>query len=678
MTQFGLFSYAALCGLYAVLALLLLTAWRGRRIGGFLIAACAVSIAWSALLAAGPQRLPYSDLIIFTVEVLRSGGWLLFLSVIAAKIGVSRPVLVVVNVLWGGILVTGLALWFGRDLFGPVVNLGRILIPGGLAMALAGLMLIEQLYRNAPGESRWGIKAIVLGLGGLFAYDLFLYSQGVLFGALDETTWQARGAVNALFVPLIAISARRNPDWDLDVFVSRQVVFYSMTLVAVGAYLVLMSLGGYALLIYGGTWGGLLRTLFFVGAGLVLALLLFSSVLRARLKVFLSKHFYRNQYDYREEWLRLVATLSDIGESSVREVAVKALAQVVESPAGQLWVFDETADVYSIAASYGVVDVADPLPLDDPLVQFVGERAWLVDLEEYRTNPEIYKGFEVPTWLEQREDAWLIVPMIARGVLQGLVMLDKAAVVRQLNYEDRDLLKTIGNHIAVHLAQERSDSLLAEARQFEAYNRLTTFLMHDLNNLIAQQSLIVENADKHKRNPEFVDDAIQTISGSVERMKNVMQRLRRGRDSGERKKTELRFVLSGAVDECAIREPVPTLELNEIEGTVSANADEFKTILAHLIRNAQDATPADGNVVVRLTSVNGRAEICIEDTGSGMSDDFIRNRLFRPFDSTKGAQGMGIGAYQAREFVRRLGGEFAVESTVSKGTKIRIGLELDD
>jgi putative PEP-CTERM system histidine kinase len=201
--------------------------------------------------------------------------------------------------------------------------------------------------------------------------------------------------------------------------------------------------------------------------------------------------------------------------------------------------------------------------------------------------------------------------------------------------------------------------------------------MHDLNNLIAQQSLIVANAEKHKRNPEFVDDAIQTISNSVDRMKNVMRQLRRGRESGEKKSTELRFVVSAAVDECAVREPAPTLELNEVNGSVSVNADEFRTILAHLIRNAQDATPADGEVTVRLVSADGRAEISIEDTGSGMSEEFVRNRLFRPFDSTKGAQGMGIGAYQAREFVRRMGGEFTVESTVTEGTRVRIGLELD-
>jgi putative PEP-CTERM system histidine kinase len=676
MNEFGTISYAVLGGLYAILSLLLLTAWRGRKVGGFLIVACVMSVAWAVSLAINPLILPKSDLALFCAEVLRSGAWLVFLSIIAAKIGVSRFILAVANLLWLGVLIVGVGLWVGRDYVGPLVNLGSVLIPGGLALALAGLILIEQLYRNAPAESKWGLKAITLGLGGLFAYDLFLYSQGVLFGALDATMWQARGAVNALFVPLIAISARRNPDWDLDIFVSRHVVFYSTTLMSVGVYLLLMSFGGYALIVFGGSWGGLLRIIFFVGAGLVLILLLFSSVLRAKFKVFLSKHFYRNRYDYREEWMRLVATLANIGEDSVRDVAVKAVAQVVESPAGHLWVLDEAANSYVVAATYGNTDPASVLPIDDPLVRFVRDQGWLVDIEEYRDDPDLYKGFELPSWLEDREDAWLVVPMLAHGTLHGLVLLDKAAVIRQLNYEDRDLLKTVGNHVAVHLSQERSDSLLSEAQQFEAYNRLTTFLMHDLNNLIAQQSLIVTNAEKHKRNPEFVDDAIQTISNSVDRMKKVMRQLRRGRGGGEKKMTELRFVVSAAVEECAMRQPSPELVLGDAGGSIEVNADEFRTVLAHIIRNAQDATQDDGRVTVKFECKDGRAEISIEDTGAGMSTEFVRNRLFRPFDTTKGAEGMGIGAYQAREFVRGLGGEMMIDSSVSKGTKVRIGLDL--
>ena len=257
-------------------------------------------------------------------------------------------------------------------------------------------------------------------------------------------------------------------------------------------------------------------------------------------------------------------------------------------------------------------------------------------------------------------------------------MLNKALGPPKLNYEDRDLLKTVGNHIAVHLAQEKSDNLLAEAQQFEAYNRLTAFLMHDLNNLIAQQSLIVENAETHKRNPDFVDDAIATIAGSVERMKRVMRQLKRDESKRDAKATEVRFMVSAAVDNCSGKLPVPTLDLIGVNSSIAVDAEQFTMVLTHLIRNAQDATSPDGNISVSVRDGENKIAIDIADTGCGMTPEFIRDRLFRPFDSTKGAQGMGIGAYQAREFARKYGGELQVHSVVSQGTTISLSFEFRD
>ncbi|MDZ7644743.1 MAG: XrtA/PEP-CTERM system histidine kinase PrsK [Woeseiaceae bacterium] len=569
---------------------------------------------------------------------------------------------------WIAMLLAGFGIWVAQRFFDSPVSFGRVLIPGGLVLALAGLILIEQLYRNSTASARWNIKTLALGLGGLFAYDLFLYSQGVLFGGIDEAVWSARGVVNILFVPLIAIAARRNEQWDLDIFVSRHVVFYTTTLVAVGVYLLLMSAGGYAILLYGGDWAGLLQVVFFVGAGLVLATLLFSNKLRARLKVFLSKHFFRNKYDYREEWLRLIATLAEFEDSSTRQIVIKALAQIVESRAACCGCATRPrASLRPASSSRPDFDVP-AIPLDEPLALFIEKNHWLFDLEEYRRNPELYDNVPLPDWLAGSETAWLIVPLASRHYVLGLVLLDRADGPLKLNYEDRDLLKTVGHHLAVHLAQEHSDNLLAEAQQFEAYNRLTAFLMHDLNNLIAQQSLIVKNAERHKRNPEFVDDAMQTIASSVTRMKRVMTQLERREDAPKLKKTLLKFLISAAADRCAGRAPEPEIDIGESDIELEVDVDRFVMVLTHLIRNAQDATPAEGSVRVSARRENGRVEVTVADTGAGMTPEFIRDRLFRPFDSTKGSQGMGIGVYQAREFARSLGGDLKVRSAPGKGT----------
>jgi len=486
----------------------------------------------------------------------------------------------------------------------------------------------------------------------------------------------ARGLVNVLFIPLIAIAARRNPDWDINVFVSRQIVFYSTTLIAVGLYLLFMSLGGYALLLYGGTWGGLAQIVFFAGAILVLVTLLFSHTLRARAKVFLSKHFFHNKYDYREEWLRLISTLTDFEDRSTRQIVIRAMAQIVDSPGGWLWSYDPDERAYCMIESencdHAVPDIAE----DDSLIRFIKRDRWLIDLREFQDDPENYRDLRLPDWLAKESDAWLIVPLLFRQDLLGLVMLRKAAGPPELNYEDRDLLKTVGHHLAVHVAQENADSLLAEARQFEAYNRLTAFLMHDLNNLIAQQSLIIKNAEKHRRNPEFVDDAIKTIANSVERMKRVMEQLTRSEVDRLNRSTKLETIITGAVERCRAKEPVPVLDMQGVTASVNVDAERFTMVLTHLIKNAQDATGSDGTVSVSARQNGENLIVTVADSGCGMTPEFIRDHLFRPFDSTKGSQGMGIGAYQAREFAREMGGELRVSSVVSEGTRISLTLPL--
>ncbi|MDH4053915.1 MAG: PEP-CTERM system histidine kinase PrsK [Gammaproteobacteria bacterium] len=664
----GTLGYGSVAILYGAITALLVTSWRGGRIGGWVIAALVVSVAWSTILAIQTTTNAVPLGLLFLLETLRFGFWILFLGVIVAKIGISRVVWMGGQVAWIAVLAAGLLIAYADQAMSVELNIGMVMIPGGLIVALIGLVLIEQLYRNTALEGRWRVNPLVIGLGGAFAYDLFLYAQGLLFGAIDVLAWNARGAVNALFVPFIAMAARRNPNWDLDIFVSRHVVFYTGSLLAVGAYLILVSLGGYAILIYGGRWGPIAETIFVVGAILVLVALLFSSAIRARARVFLSKHFFRNKYDYRQEWLRLVSTLSAVEQDSTRNNAIRAMAQMVGSPGGLLWLLDDKTRIYTFASSYNAESDAPDIAEDDPIVTFIKRDYWLVDFQEMKITPDLYKGLSAPAWLRSIPRAWLMVPVTTQKRLIGLLLLFEAPGVPRLNYEDRDLLKTVGQHIAVHLAQEKSDTLLAESQQFEAYNRLTAFLMHDLNNLIAQQSLILKNAEKHRSNPQFIDDALKTIANSVSRMNGVMNQLRR-RDQGVlSRRVDLKFLISAAIDRCMDRNPKPTYGTPIPEISVNVDFERFVSILVHLIRNAQDATGSDGIVEVRATVADSVLSVTVRDTGCGMTPEFCRVRLFRPFDSTKGSQGMGIGVYQVREFARSLGGDLRVESRVGIGT----------
>jgi putative PEP-CTERM system histidine kinase len=661
LNLFSTVSYLSLAALYAVLTFLLLTSWQRNRTGALLIVACGVSVAWAVVLGMQAAGKPVSDVRLIVFESLRNGAWLVFLLALFHRARYFALLAALAASTWAVHLVTSFLSLSSASL-------------GGVAVAICGLFLVEMLFRNTPDESRGRIIALVVGIGGIFAYDLILHSQAIALGVYDSTTWSARAAANVLFVPFIAVMARRTPQAKFEIFVSRHVVFYSASVISVAVYLALMIIGSRLLVTYGGTWGELARVVFVTAAAIALILLLVSEKLRGSLRVWLNKHFFRNKYDYREEWLRLIATVAEVQDRSTREVVVRSIGQLVGSPGGWLWLLSDDGRSYELALAHNVENSLPSLDANGELVRFIKADGWLVDLEEYETNRPMYGKLELPNWLKDRDDAWLIVPLMFQQQLLGLVMLAKGPVLFELNFEDRDLLKTVGNHLAVHLAQAHSDRLLTEARQFDAYNRLTAFLMHDLNNLIAQQSLIVENAKKHGRNPEFVDDAMRTIENSVERMRRVMERLKRRSESGVSRSTNIQEAIAAAIDACSEGVPKPTPEIRISGVVLSIDGEQLSTVLSHLIKNAQDATPAEGEVRVSVGGDDNEIVIEVADTGAGMSREFIRERLFQPFDSTKGSRGMGIGAYQAREFARSNGGELLVDSEEGVGTIVRLVL----
>lgn len=678
-------SYGVAAGAFLILSLLLLTSWRGHLQGALLTAATMVTALWAAVITAFQAGMVVMLLPSILLEVLRSLLWALFL----LKLLSTQPG-------WRGLLTGRVRWWSAGILLIGLMILALIMAPfflaqplssalgidarivGHLSLAVLGLVLVEQLFRNTRAENRWAIKYLCLGVGGLFAYDFFLYSDALLFKRLDVGLWQARGLINALVVPLIAVSAARNPEWSLDVFVSRRMVFHSAAVFGAGIYLLAMAAGGTYVRIYGGNWGHVAQAVFLFGALLVLLILLFSGQAQAQLKVFLNKHFFNYKYDYRDEWLRFIRTLS-AGEPGIalRERAIEALANIMDSPGGALWWRREPRR-YEFVAHWNLSEVgAAHEEADGSLARFLAERNWVVDLNEYEQKPEAYATLQLPEWLQDLHRAWLVVPLMHHEGLVGFVVLTQSRAPRTCNWEDNDLLKTAGREAASHLAQMEAAEALANARQFEAFNRLSAFLIHDMKNVVAQLSLVVNNAPKHKHKPEFVEDAFKTIENAAAKMNRLLIQLRSGTVTGGRaSQVDLEQLLTEVVAAHQERMPAPVLQCHAQGLILRVERDRLADVFGHIIQNAQEATPPEGRVEVVLQNDGATAVIEVRDTGSGMDGDFIRNRLFRPFDSTKGRSGMGVGAYEAREFIRELGGQLDVQSEPGVGTCFHIQLPL--
>jgi putative PEP-CTERM system histidine kinase len=228
------------------------------------------------------------------------------------------------------------------------------------------------------------------------------------------------------------------------------------------------------------------------------------------------------------------------------------------------------------------------------------------------------------------------------------------------------------------LAHDRARERLAETRQFDAYHKLSAFVMHDLKNVLAQQALLVSNAKKFRDRAEFVDDVISTVESGVQRMRRLLRNLEQGPSVTSMQRVELNKLILRVVSACSeVGKAECTFASNPTPLWVRATSDQLTSVLTHVIQNAQDATADHTAVAVTLCQRDEKAVIEIRDRGAGMSEEFVRRRLFKPFESTKGASGMGIGAYQAREIVRGLGGDLIVDSELGKGTLVTMLLPLE-
>lgn len=670
----GFYSYLVAVIAYGFFTVLMLFSWKGSVQGKLLTIVIAVSTIWAALAAEIATRGVDHIAAYQVFEVLRYIAWYVFLLKLfdaavnqggSYKKFVARAIPLSVGFA-GLILISEIFVLPGFLVLG---------VAGHVVMALIGLAIIEQLYRNTSVRHRWAMKYLFIGAGAIFAFDFYLYADALLFRGIDEELWEARGIINAVVVPLLAISAVRSKSWSLNIFVSRDIILNSTAIFSGGVYLLLMSGAGYYLREYGGSWGRIGQVVFFSVAVVLLAAVLSSGQLRARIKVFLGKHFYKNRYDYRIEWLRLTEKLSNKAQSEARYKAViEALANIVDARAGLLWLSDKRAGYKNVAAwQIRMIDTAEKE--DRSLIRFFKNKGFIINVNELDLRPDEYEGLVLPEWLEEVQRPWLLVPLQGLESLIGFIVLANPLVARPVNWEDRDLLVTAAKQVSSHLTVLITSDALAEARQFEVFTRLSAYMVHDLKNIASELEMVSRNSKRHSSNPEFIKDAFDTVDNAASDIKRLLVHLRNKHVQTEKRSIiDLGGLAKEAVDNKQGQLPRPHLKISGETYFVTAEKNRLANVLSHLIDNAQQATENEGFIDVTVSS-NGNMHIVeIKDNGHGMDADFIRNRLFKPFDTTKGNAGMGIGMYESREFVQQLGGDIQVLSEVGKGSTISLRL----
>ncbi|MDM7859514.1 PEP-CTERM system histidine kinase PrsK [Alteromonas sp. ASW11-36] len=657
----------ALAGLsYLILLLLLFTVKKAGLAKYLLILAAMVTLSWSAAHVSVLSGELTLNRLLF-IDTGKQVVWLLFLAAFLRNDFRNIWNVLTRPVTWAILALPLAALLLPMMM--PMSATWRFLLQ--TIIALEVLVLLEQVYRQS-GEQRWNFKPLVLYLGALNLFEFVTYANATMVTQVEPLYIAARGYIYMALVPLLIIATRRIKHWGIDIFISREVVLHSSLLLVAGAYLLLMAMLGYAVKYFGGSWGATIQVVLIALSVALLATVFLSHSFRNRLKVFITKNFFANQFDYRLEWVKLTKALSVNCQSltDVYQAALKGYLGATNYSNGAL--LKRSQHSFSVVARQHLQTNFSP-SLQAKLLQFFKQTQWIFDAEEYRVKPYNYEGLKLTDEELNQVEQMIIVPIGEGESLWGVVVLYcQGDGLLRLNWELRDYLNAVTAQTGDFILHYEAATQVAENAQFAAFSRMSAFVVHDLKNVLAQIDLILCNAQQHKNNPEFIDDTFETLEHTKSRMDKMLAQLTEKQHTTSRNKGshQLSDIIADVIRKrCANLLPSPVLKV-ESEQAVVVDSDKFANVMYHLISNAQQATADDG--VIELCLIHDQAQqlqtLSIRDNGEGMTDAFIRERLFKPFETTKGNAGMGIGVYDARNYLESIGGSLTVESEVGQGT----------
>ena len=678
-----IWSYGFAALIFAAFAVRLLLSWRGGLRASVAFGAAIASTLWAGFVIAA-LIFPISELwrAARFFDAMRIGAWLAFLLLLLGEWrdlpAAIRQVKLRPWRLVGAAILLIAAVILPEDLPSQSAEKGRGTMAVFLVLlgiSVLGLALTEQLYRRTPENRQWAIKPLVIGLAGMFAFDLFMYAEAILFNNVHPGMWAARGVAHAFVIFFVAVATARNTAWTIDLHVSRGLVFHSTTVLIAGICLLMVAAAGYWVRIFGGGWGETLQIAFVFAALLSLTAFALSARVRARLKVFINKNLFSFRYDYRKEWLRFTQVLGTLeaGEN-LHEKVILALANLVESAGGAVWL--ERGGSYYQVARVNMPEIPEPESVSSSLSTFLKRTGWIIRIDEIAGMPDRYPMLLLPAWLSSLEDAWLVIPLPNGSDTIGFVVLTRPRTPIDINWEVLDLLKTASRQAASYLAQFRANQSLLEAEKFGAFNRMSAFVVHDLKNLIAQLALLLKNAERHRDNPEFQRDMLETIEHVVTRMNHLMLQLTTGATPAAKpRQIDVRELINRVV--VTKREYAAAIVVESGPALRAlAHEEHIERVIGHVVQNAIEATGDTGSpITLRAYPENDYAVIEVVDKGIGMTEEFVRERLFRPFQTSK-PHGMGIGMNESFQYVSGIGGRILVDSVVNSGTRFRVFLRI--
>ncbi|MBI4683520.1 MAG: PEP-CTERM system histidine kinase PrsK [Nitrospirae bacterium] len=541
-----------------------------------------------------------------------------------------------------------------------------------LLYSVISIMNMEATLKSSSEIARWQIKYVLIGSGGIIAVNIFYYSYALLYRSINMNLLPVRAGVVLISVLLIGFAIFKHKAMNVKVTVSRKVVYKSISLIIVGAYLLGLGILSEGMRYLGPEVGRNITTfLGFVGAILVLTIIL-SERLRRKAIVLINKNFYSQKYDYREQWLQFTQQISlkHTFDELLKAIA-GAFKEAIGSRGVSVWLKEKDNGKYQCVEVLGA-EIVTTSP-NKELVEFLQNRKWVLNVSDDNCRAIVLSSYE----FIEKTRASLIVPFLHMDRLVGFIILREALAKDEYNFEDYDLLKTLARQAALSIMNAKLSEELIEAKEMEAMGRLSSFIIHDLKNAASMLSLLAQNAEEHIDNPDFQRDAIRSVSNTSEKIKGIIGKLKNlpVKRSLDFENCDLGLCVKTAISELNLNgnSRLSYTESEHVKAKMDKN--EIIKVIVNLIINAFDAAGRESEVKVSVGEEDGVAFIKVSDKGCGMSAEFIEKCLFKPFQTTK-KKGLGIGLYQCKTIIEAHSGRIRVFSQEGKGTDFIVNLPL--
>lgn len=536
------------------------------------------------------------------------------------------------------------------------------------------LMNLEQTYRASTGTARHQIKYIMLGTGAILAFETYMAGQVLLFSAISLDSLPVRSVAILMGNTFILFAIVRHGLLDVDVFISRYVIYNSVTLLAAGLYFILVGTVVFGMQRFVAKSYSPIITFVIFASFLAVIVLSLSNSLRRKMETFINVHFFRNKHDYRVRWREFTQAVgTKLSLPELLQSFVDWLSETIGTNEVSLWLLDRDRRVYYLACNRGFESAPTTWTENSRIVNLLKEKsgAMVVDRKDSLWEPILQE-------YSQFFDSHLggvLVPMRSNQELVGFGIMGQKITKDPYDYHDLELVTTIFDQATGQIHRVRLSEDLTLMREMETFNVLSSFVIHDLKNYTSTLSLVAQNATAHGENPAFQKDAIHTIRNTAEKMNELIRRVsvtRKGlalsRSEVDSKKL-IESIISGFAR--TLRDRIHWKKCDLL--LIWADPEQLSKVIQNLVINACQAIDESGVVNIETTTVNGEIHLSVTDNGYGMTQEFIATKLFKPLRSTK-RYGWGIGLYQCQQIVQSHGGRIEVESEEGKGSTFTVVL----